>query len=363
MRSSPSLLFLLIVITCSHLWMGCSSSSSNLLRSPPVLVRTEEHLGEYLQVESETSLFTVNRTPGSLQGVVRVTLPKQSIEQLDSQAVQARDLHADGSKLVYRVDHEIRFYSGSISTLPMKVDRVRSLKWFGDYGRATFDVENSKESRWVTLNSSGKILGEGTLEGSPRTHSKDGNQQEIFAVQTAAGFDLLVFSSSPSTAEMRLIRKIPIDQGSVGIYADAALFSKEFALTYFDHNNGVLKMAHCPRNLSEGNCTTEIVAGTLGQSYIGHDPALFDDGGIAGVCFNDPRNGKAYCARKGANSGEWKSQELPIHGFVGFYNRILKSNERTLHLGMHNFRTSHADRSQTFEDLALLEINLDLLGR
>jgi len=56
-------------------------------------------------------------------------------------------------------------------------------------------------------------------------------------------------------------------------------------------------------------------------------------------------------------------QELNVPGFVGFYTQILQVKDAKLQLAFHNFRTSNADHSQTFKDLAILELDLKVLSR
>jgi hypothetical protein len=86
------------------------------------------------------------------------------------------------------------------------------------------------------------------------------------------------------------------------------------------------------------------------------DIAVFDDGDHPGFIYLDAWALKIRMAR--FTRGQWASEELDAKGALGFYSRILEVTERKLKIAFHSFRTDHADRHQSFEDLIIADVVL-----
>ncbi|HND85634.1 MAG TPA: hypothetical protein PLU50_07485, partial [Pseudobdellovibrionaceae bacterium] len=112
------ILFCFGLLSCE----GGASKISNL-----EIVEESSSLGEYLQMESSTSLITVKReSPG---GLVRVRTQDKSIEILDPDALQAKDIFFSQGRIAYRLGNAIRIWSeGKIAELPVVAAKLRGFQ-------------------------------------------------------------------------------------------------------------------------------------------------------------------------------------------------------------------------------------------
>jgi hypothetical protein len=300
-------------------------------------------------VENSDSIITVNRS-SSQPGLVRIQPSTDMMTVLDSSAQEAREIFAKDSRIAYRVGTEIRLLiNQKVITLLTNAKKLRTFESLKTFCRITFENQ-SGEVRTISFKDDGKITFDSPFPGMPRsTFTKD--EKEFVVFQTSAGLFLGRFGSETES----LVEQWTIEKGSGGEYVAARYFGDQLFVAYFDELLGVLKLALSSN--SPISFSVELVDGTPGETYRGHDIAMFAGKERPGLVYLDARALKTRYARY-VNS-HWESSQLPIQGAVGFYNQILKEESGSVRVASHNFRSQLQDFKQSFENLALYTLNHD----
>jgi len=343
-------LFAIFVVMSLSFFISCGDGSSSRIRSSKI-IHEEVHLGEYMQVESPTSLISVQRD-GESPGIVRINLKTDSIEVLDPSAKDARDIRASADVVAYRVGFSLKFWKsgGVFQLIDFPILRLRGLQTIDQALRVYVDT-SLDQSMWLKLDAAGNLLSSGALAGSLRANLLNAQGEEVFLLQETNEFSFWKFESEIPH------KLVTIETGKLGSYA-AMKFLSDGSLWagYFDETAGTLKAI----SLLDPSHKIHLVDGIPGKTYRGHDIAIFDDQGKPGFVCLDAWSLKIRMARM-SESGIWTSEDLGVKGALGFYNQILDLSNRRLKIATHYFRTDHEDRRQSFENLGILEIQLDQL--
>jgi len=246
---------------------ACTSGQEPILHSYEV-IRRDDHLGEYLQVESPNSLITVNRK-GVIKGLVRVNIKTQEIQTINPLATEARDLLFRSGKLIYRIDEQVHFRNNEQHVeLPLKAKKVRTFIWKTGYGRITYE-DHYGISHWATLYEDGRLLATGELPGSGRSSLINSDEKELLVYQNDRGFSLGLFKDELSGLE----KSFTIENGKLGSFAQMTLTKEGILIAYLDESKGVLKTALVTNNYSTFDI--RLVDGTPNETFIGMDIAFF----------------------------------------------------------------------------------------
>ena len=338
------------VVVALSIFLNACSSGSSVLKSYKVVL-PGNHSGEYLQAETSNTVITVNRGDSEIKGLVRVHLDSDLVEAINADAKEAREIKLSAGQIAFRLDKNIRLVSGGrTETVVETAQALRHFKWSTEThsGRLYFD-DVSGTSFVMTVNDRFQVESKVALPGSVRAVTGDATGADHILYQTPAGLWW-----GRVTGDTRSLENIePILPNVQSDYAFAAFYSEGLFIAYLDKNEGVL---HLFKRSTDGETSQTVIDGTPLKTYRGMDITAFDDGGHPGWLYLDAWALKLRMAR--LQDGEWKSQEIPVKGAVGFYTQVLEKKDKALKVAFHNFRTEHDDHSQTFENLAVAEINL-----
>jgi hypothetical protein len=335
--------------------LACSNSSKPVSVSSYSLIKPELHLGEYLQVENEDSLITVQRIDHR-DNLVRVKPSTGEIQTLDETETRLRELKLSAGRIIYRAETSLRYYiNKDVKTLQipgnLEVSKLTSFLWKPkvELGRITF-VTTKNQSKWATLNNDGIITHIGDLPGEVRSNLQDGLSNELLLFQTHQDLQLGIFKSDLSGLGFQY----KIESGLVGSYAAMKFHRNELHIAYLDETDGTLKLAKAYNYYQ--HFVISRIDGKPHDDYLGMDIALFSDNDSVGILYLDAWNLKLRMARY--IKGQWLAQQLPIDGAVGFYSQVLSIKDGNLKFAFHNFRSDDDLGNSTFEDLAVTTIQL-----
>lgn len=324
---------------------SCSSSSSSPLISYG-LIHEEKSIGEFLKT-SPKEWVTADRSSSS-GGLIRIDPQSHQIEVLDPTAFQAKDIFLSDSKILYRVDKEIRFWNSRVQSLKTNALKIWNFIWCEDYG-LLFYQNTSRQNLWLRIRSDGSILDEGTAPGEGREILEKDKTLYWFYNQ-GSGFYLLTWPSSEAPKAQGALIEAQVQAS----YVDARFLNERLWVAYQDHGAGTFKMAS--RANTESPFLIEVVDGTPNQTYVGMDPAIFKDQSTPGIVYMDGWKLKLRLARK--IEGQWKTQEIPIQGAVGFYTNIISESSDEIQIAFHNFRSQIDTYEARFENLAIARLKL-----
>ncbi len=327
---------------------SCANESLSPIESY-TLPHNDMHIGEYLQVDSTSTIYSFARTSDSTQ-LISISPQTFDISVLDIEPKDARELKLSDGSLAYRINREIKFKVNSVtSILQTNAQKLASFNRQQDFSRITYKTI-AGENRWFTFKDNGRILADGMLSGEVKA-SLQIRDKTFVALQTSEGLSLAEWGNETEGLKNILV----IAKGNIGDYVDLQEINGRIFIWYFDQSNGTLKIAE-QLGQSSGSFVVESVDGEANKTYIGLDIAGFNDRGQPGAVYLDGWRLKMRWARK--KEGKWVTEELPIKGAVGFYNRIIETTLTTITVASHNFRSELPRYDASFEDLAITKLNL-----
>jgi hypothetical protein len=343
------------ILACFLFAISCKQGSFTPVSSYKIVSQDDE-IGEYLQaLSSEQALTFVRKssTPEST-GLALINFRTDEMRIVDTQASDGRDLLVSGSWAAYRIQSSLRLLALDSWTrislaLPSSLNTIVKIRSFLSSPRGLFvGLDNSAgQSFLVRYSNEGEYISHEALSGSPRFHERLRDGREIILLREPSRAALYEGSSDQwelfSTLQSNLSAQ----------YAAMVELKERIGIAFFDDQIGVLKWAEVSSN--GGEAAIKIIDGVAGKTYRGLDIdiALFDGEPI--LTYLDGWSLKFHLARR-LKGGEWRSQEVPIQGAVGFYSQILSVNQDSAQVAFHNFRTDHPEtRKQTYEDLVWIE--------
>jgi hypothetical protein len=343
------------ILACFLFAISCKRGSFTPVSSYKIVLENDE-IGEYLQaLSSEQALTFVRKSPNpESTGLALINFRTDQIRIVDPQAADGRDLLVSGSWAAYRIQSSLHLLSlDSMSSmtlaLPSSLNSVIKVRSFLSSPRGLFvGLDNSAgQSFLVRYSQEGEYVSHEVLPGSPRFHERLRDGRELILIREPTKTAIYEGSSEQwelfSTLQSNLSAQ----------YAAMVELKERVGIAFFDDQTGVLKWAEVSSN--GGEAMVKVIDGVAGKTYRGLDIdiALFDGEPI--LTYLDGWSLKFHVARR-LKDGDWRAQEVPIQGAVGFYSQILSVNQDSAQIAFHNFRTDHPEtRKQTYEDLVWIE--------
>lgn len=332
---------------------GCSTPSSHTVVKAN-WVRSDLSIGEYLQAENSRSLLTFVRDgPPSTRGLVRVFTDQPTIEVLDPNAADGKDLHRSNSWIVYRKNSQgLVLIDQKPIAFSDFIEKIRAVYASDDQIKVFVDTPDHK-SALIVLDSHGEIIRQTPLPDSPRAVFVFGEKTRLLS-QSPSGLYLSTLNDkTDALSEVTLI-----EAGDCGSYVAVDTVGSQLWIAYLDQENGLLRLA--TRDANDSTFRLETVDGTPNKTMRGMDIVFFRDESLGkdlrGLAYLDAWALKLRIAR--LKNGQWRSEQIQIRGSLGFYSQVLETSPQKLKLAFHSFRTESESLDPTFEDLGIVDIGL-----
>lgn len=320
--------------------VSCSSQSSVVEAE---LLFEGKQMGEYLQ-RKDSQAFTFVRN-GDQRGLVSVDLDSLKLEVLDPKGYSGRDLMWAEPYWIYRLENEVVFWRPGDRKLLATPD-IHRLKSVLKNEEGVFElsyIDHLEETRIQCgdqiYNLSGRILHSAWKQD--RIWSLAHYQEGLFLIQRD-------FCSNQIRESKKLAKAVLVKD--VSVWSE----SPELAFTYLNEMTGELFWLVLTD--WEQDPVIERVDGQAGESFVGMDLSFFEDQEAPGMIYLDAWALKIRMARK--IEGEWKSEQLPILGAVGFYNQALRVNETEVDLVFRAYRAQLRSYASQFERMQRIRIPL-----
>jgi hypothetical protein len=342
---------MLTLIVTTLILAGCSSSPSSRVISSRVIDESKDW-GEFMQASPQSGhVYTFLRQPP--EGLIELNVKNETWKTLDPEATNGKDLLRSGPWLAYRLGQSARL---------MKDNQIRQLAPFLQKLTAFHATEkklylgaeiHSRLSQIWEVSPTGEILQVFHMPGNARLVFTDPQGRAFALVQEARGLSLF------ERTDLEWIRHQVWVSGIAGTFHHLTTDSTGIHLALLNQDKGSLILAQVLWSEIHQQPSWITIDGDTADVFRGMDITRFGhpQDAVWGYFYLDAWALKLRMAyqKKGK---DWKSEEVPVAGAVGFYSLVLSQSEKSLEVVTHAFRSERPDGSFSFENLVFLELAL-----